>query len=206
MATRQKIDATDPRMGRMQITGTLEIDCLICHQSTGRFDHDARFTAVKGQDFQWAPTVAAGLGAFASFRSAGAIADQWHPGGTVPSKLPVIRYDRARFDTDNNVLFQVARRAPANNCYYCHTGETELGDARWHSDTDVHLRAGMLCVDCHRNGLDHMITRGYEGESKDRSVSDAMVDLRARMLRRAQPLPPPTMTPTNSRVSSFNPN
>jgi nitrate/TMAO reductase-like tetraheme cytochrome c subunit len=179
-----KIDATDPRMGRMQITGPLEIDCLICHQSTGRYDYDARFTAVKGQDFQWAPSIAAGLGAFASFRSAGAMADQWHPGGTVPSRLPVIRYDRARFDTDNNVLFQVTRRAPANNCYYCHTSETELGDARWHSDTDVHLRAGMLCVDCHRNGIDHMITRGYEGESKDRSVSDAMVDLRARMIRR----------------------
>jgi hypothetical protein len=179
-----KIDATDPKAGRMQITGPLEIDCLICHQSTGRYDHDARFTAVKGQDFRWAPSIAAGLGTFASFRSAGSIADQWHPGGTVPSTLPAIRYNRSRFDADNNVLFQVARRVPVNNCYYCHTSETALGDARWHSDTDVHLRAGLLCVDCHRNGLDHLVVRGYEGEAKDRSVSDAMVDLRARMLRR----------------------
>ncbi len=179
-----KIDATDPKMGRMQITGTLEIDCLICHQSTGRYDHDARFTAVKGQDFRWAPSIAAGLGTFASFRSAGSMADLWHPGRNVPSTLPAIKYDRSKFDADNNVLFQVARRAPANNCYYCHTSETELGDARWHSDTDVHLRAGLLCVDCHRNGLDHMIVRGYEGEAKDRSVPVAMVDLRARMLRR----------------------
>jgi hypothetical protein len=179
-----KIDAADPRMGRMQITGTLEIDCLICHQSTGRYDHDARFTAVKGQDFRWAPSIAEGLGTFASFRSAGAMADQWHPGGNVPSTLPAIRYNRSRFDADNNVLFQVTRRAPANNCYYCHTSETELGDARWHSDTDVHLRAGMLCVDCHRNGIDHAIVRGYEGEAADRSVSGAMVDLRATILRR----------------------
>jgi hypothetical protein len=26
------------------------------------------------------------------------------------------------------------------------------------------MRAGLLCVDCHRNGLDHMIVRGYAGE------------------------------------------
>jgi hypothetical protein len=179
-----KIDAADPRMGRMQITGALEIDCLLCHQSTGRYDIDSRFTAVKGQDFRWAPSVGAGLGTFASFRSAGAMADQWKPGRTVTTNLPAIRYNRARFDADNNVTFQVARRAPANNCYYCHTTETSLGDARWHSDTDVHLRAGMLCVDCHRNGLDHMVVRGYDGESKDRSVTDPMVDLRVKMLRR----------------------
>ncbi len=184
VADPDKIDATDPKMGRMQITGALEIDCLICHQSAGHYDHEARFTAIKGQNFRWAPSIAAGLGTFASFRNAGSIADQWHPGRPAPSTLPAIKYDRSRFDADNNVLFQVARRAPANNCYYCHTSESELGDARWHADTDVHLRAGLTCVDCHRNGLDHMIVRGYEGEARDRTVSEAAVDLRARMLRR----------------------
>jgi hypothetical protein len=179
-----KIDVADPKMGRMQITGTLEIDCLICHQSTGRYDQDARFTAVKNQNFRWAASIAAGLGTFSGFRNAGSIADQWHPGRSVPSTLPAIKYDRSKFDADNNVVFQVTRRAPANNCYYCHSSETALGDARWHSDTDVHLRAGLVCVDCHRNGLDHLIVRGYEGEAKDRSVTEAMVDLRARMLRR----------------------
>lgn len=179
-----KIDTADPEMGRMQITGALEIDCLICHLSTGRYDHEDRFTAIKGEDFRWAPSVAAGLGTFASFRSAGSIADQWHPGRPVPSTLPAIKYDRARFDPDNNVVFQVTRRPPANNCYYCHTSETALDDSRWHSDQDVHLRAGMICVDCHRNGLDHMIVRGYEGEAKDRTVNDAMVALRTRMIRR----------------------
>jgi hypothetical protein len=184
MGEPEKIDATDPKMGRMQITGTLEIDCLICHQSTSRYDHEGRSTAIKGQDFRWAPSVAAGLGTFASFRSAASIADQWHPGRPAPTTLPAIKYDRSKFDADNNVLFQVARRAPAANCYYCHTSETDLGDARWHGDTDIHLRAGLTCVDCHRNGLDHMIVRGYEGEAQDRSLSDAAVDLRARMLRR----------------------
>jgi hypothetical protein len=179
-----KVDPADLKMGRMQITGALEIDCLICHESDGRYDHEARATALKGQDFRWAPTIASGLGTFASFRSAGSIADQWHPGRPAPTTLPAIKYDRSRFDADNNVLFQVANRATVNNCYYCHTSETDLGDARWHGDEDVHLRAGLLCVDCHRNGLDHMIVRGYEGEAQDRSVSDSAVELRARMLRR----------------------
>ena len=179
-----KIDATDPKMGRMQITGALEIDCLICHQSTGGYDHEGRATALKGQDFRWAPTIAAGLGTFASFRSAGSIADQWHPGRPAPTTLPSIKYDRSKFDADNNVVFQVANRVPNGDCYYCHTSETALGDDRWHGDLDVHLRAGLLCVDCHRNGLDHMMVRGYEGEVRDRTVTDTAIDLRVRMLRR----------------------
>jgi cytochrome c553 len=178
------IDAKDPKMGRMQITGKLEIDCLICHQSTGNFNHEARYTALKGEDFAWAPSISAGLGTYGSFRSAAQIAKSWHPGKTITSTPPPIKYDRSRFDADNNVTFQVTRRSPVGNCYYCHSTQTRLEDARWHSDGDVHIRAGMLCVDCHRNGLDHMTVRGYEGESKDRAVSDADVEIRAKLLQR----------------------
>jgi nitrate/TMAO reductase-like tetraheme cytochrome c subunit len=179
-----KIKPTDPQMGRMNITGKLEIDCLICHQNTGRYDHEARFNALRAQNFRWAPTIAAGLGVFASFKSAGSIADSWHPGRPVAATLPAIKYDRARFDTENNVLFQVSRRASVNNCYYCHTSETALGDARWHGDLDVHIKAGLLCVDCHRNGIDHAIVRGYEGEVRDRVISDSMIKLRVAFIQR----------------------
>ena len=84
------------RIGRHghSVTGALEIDCLICHLSNGRYDHEDRSTAIKGQDFRWAPTIAAGLGTFASFRSAGSIAGQWHPGRPVPTTLPAIKYDQ----------------------------------------------------------------------------------------------------------------
>jgi hypothetical protein len=180
----EKIDANDPTAGRMQITGKMEIDCLICHQSAGAYNHEARYTALKGEDFRWAPTVASDLGAFGSFRSAGAMADRWKPGKPITATPPSIKYNRQRFDVDNNVMFQVARRAPSENCYYCHTTLTTLEDNRWHSDMDVHLRAGMRCADCHRNGLDHMIVRGYEGESKDRAVTDASIDQRARLIER----------------------
>jgi hypothetical protein len=179
-----KIDPSDAKMGRLQITGTLEIDCLLCHQSTGAYDHEARFTALRRENLRWAPTIGAGLGSFASFRSAGSIADQWHPGKPVPSAIPAIKYDRAKFGPDNNVLLQLTRKPASAACFYCHTSESSLGDSRWHSDPDVHLRAGLNCADCHRNGIDHMIVRGYEGESKDRSVTQAMIDTRAELLER----------------------
>jgi len=35
---------------------------------------------------------------------------------------------------------------------------------KWSSDEDIHLKAGLTCVDCHRNGIDHNIVRGYVGE------------------------------------------
>lgn len=184
MGEPDSIDTKDPRQGRMQITGKMEVDCLICHQSSGAYNHEARYTALKGEDFAWAPSVAAGLGSYGSFRSAGQMANSWHPGKSIPSTLPSIKYNRARFDTENNVLFQVTRRAPVGNCYYCHTSQTKMEDARWHSDQDVHIKAGLLCVDCHRNGLDHMIVRGYEGEGKDRTISDDDVDIRAKLLQR----------------------
>ena len=34
-------------------------------------------------------------------------------------------------------------------------------------EEDVHISAGLSCVDCHRNELDHMTTRGYECESSN---------------------------------------
>jgi hypothetical protein len=179
-----KIDSADPKMGRMQITGTLEIDCLICHQSTGNYNVEGRWTALKGENFRWAPTIAAGLGTYGSFRNAGSMADQWHPGKSLPATLPAIKYNRSKFDADDNVLFQVARRAPSGNCYYCHTSQHALEDARWHSDIDIHIRAGMICVDCHRNGLDHMIVRGYEGEAKDRILTEETIGLRAKLIQR----------------------
>ncbi len=179
-----QIDPKDPKTGRLLITGKMEIDCLLCHDSTGHYNHETRSKAMNVQNIKWAPTIGAGLGTFGAARNAKALADSWRPGRPVPTNLPAIKYDRTKFDADNNVLFQVARRASVNACYYCHTSDGQLGDARWHSDQDFHIRAGMSCVDCHRNGVDHMIVRGYEGELKDRSVTADMIELRVKLLRR----------------------
>jgi len=182
-----KINVDDPKAGRMQITGTMQIDCLICHQSEGRYNHEAQAVALKGQDFKWAPSIGAGLGVFGSFRTAAALADSWKPGRPVTTNLPPIKYERSRFDVENNVFFEVARQSPNEACYFCHTSETHAGDARYHSDQDIHIRAGMKCVDCHRNGIDHMTVRGYEGEIKDRAITADMIDLRAKLILRDNP-------------------
>jgi len=36
----------------------------------------------------------------------------------------------------------------------------------------------MSCVDCHRNGIDHEVVRGYEGEINVRPVSQESLALR----------------------------
>ncbi|MBI5396707.1 MAG: hypothetical protein HZA91_15545 [Verrucomicrobia bacterium] len=179
-----KIDAKDARMRRLLVTGTMEIDCLICHEMSGHYDHVARFRAMNVENIRWAPSVGAGLGTLGAGRTAKSIADFWKPAGPPPANLPMLKYDRTKLDAENHVTFDVTRKPSANNCYYCHTSDSQIGDARWHSDRDVHIRGGMSCVECHRNGVDHMVVRGYEGETKDRQVSAAMVELRAKLILR----------------------
>jgi hypothetical protein len=42
------------------------------------------------------------------------------------------------------------------------------------TDEDVHVGAGMKCVACHRNDLEHRISRNYEGEVLDRGPRDPL--------------------------------
>ena len=35
-------------------------------------------------------------------------------------------------------------------------------------ESDVHLKAGLNCIDCHRNGLEHDMVRGYENDMSDK--------------------------------------
>jgi hypothetical protein len=67
------------------------------------------------------------------------------------------------------MFFDVNRNAPNNRCFYCHSSVPKNVETEkvWAWDGDVHLLAGLICTDCHRNGLDHVISRGYEGQSKD---------------------------------------
>ena len=68
---------------------------------------------------------------------------------------------------NGRVFLDIIRTPPAERCYYCHTTR-EVGPEgalpAWQHDGDIHLRAGMKCTECHRNGIDHQILRGYEDE------------------------------------------
>lgn len=94
--------------------------------------------------------------------------------------LPKTTYRTLRWTADKKVFFDVVRKPLNSACYYCHT--TRIADAdgarEWTHDEDVHLRAGMSCVDCHRNGLDHQTVRGFDGESGPSGANVATLSCR----------------------------
>ncbi len=154
---------------RWQVAGNLEINCLGCHDAEAGQDQAEFATQIGRQNFRWATTASSG---FASVRgTAKEMPDQYdvylnsaldYIGNIAP---PTVSYDASRFNEKGEVLFDIRRRMPNAKCYYCHSNRNTEHE-RFTSDEDVHMSAGMLCVDCHRNGLNHMMTRGYEGEAQ----------------------------------------
>ncbi|KAA1261071.1 hypothetical protein LF1_36150 [Rubripirellula obstinata] len=162
---------------RWQLSGSLEVDCLACHAVSGAYDMNERRSQIEKQNFAWAPTAALRLGEIKGdvSRIRGKIdpADE-----SVQKKMPTVTYDARKFALDGSVFVDLVRQPLSNACYQCHSQRTvdEQGvQQRWIHDEDVHLRAGMDCVDCHRNGLDHDMVRGFEGQQH--SNPDAMVTL-----------------------------
>jgi len=163
---------------RFGVTGVLQNDCLICHIVDNNYDGNARYEQIyKKQNFKYATLVAAGVGLAEKGREK--MKDTWTPPDPKDPnadgpKEPPFEYDLSRFNNAGQILFNVSRRVPNERCYFCHTsldnGRNETGglSQRWRHDRDIHLVKGMLCVDCHKHGLDHMVTRGYEKESDDR--------------------------------------
>jgi hypothetical protein len=98
---------------------------------------------------------------------------------TGPS-LPKTRYHALPMTADKKVFFDVVRKPGNSACYYCHTARVAgKGESpEWTHDEDVHLRAGMLCSDCHRNGIDHDTVRGFEGEKDAANMNVATLSCR----------------------------
>ncbi|HIA27825.1 MAG TPA: hypothetical protein EYN79_06865 [Planctomycetes bacterium] len=93
----------------------------------------------------------------------------WAPSiasGIAEKEAGEFHYDASRFDSEDRIFLDLTRKPADGSCLACHTTR-EVGPAaepRWLHDRDVHLLAGMSCVDCHRNGIGHHTVRGYEGE------------------------------------------
>ncbi len=144
---------------RSAITGELPIDCMLCHRSGGSYSAEVWTKQIELENFAFAPTVAAGLatieGSLSRVRESIEIAS--------PESIPSLTYDVHQFRPDGKVFFNIARMPENRSCLHCHTNlpSGDLATQRWSHDMDVHLRAGMNCVDCHRHGLDHEIVRGY---------------------------------------------
>jgi len=167
-----EVKATGSDVGDQMASGMLEINCFACHndhygQDMGGENGWAMQVAKK--NFRWAAT---GSTEFANVSGAinlmTAIYDPLFP--SMDENEPKVSYRESFFNKDNNVLLNIVREAPEVRCYFCHSElyqKTNVEDEdpdKWTQDVDIHLTAGLTCVDCHRNGGDHNITRGYEGE------------------------------------------
>lgn len=170
----------DSEPTRWPITGTLEIDCMACHAKSGVYDFERRREIIEDQNFAWAPTAALRLGevsgSVSRLKTGTDLSDE-----KVQARLPKVEYDSRRFSLDGTVFFDLVRKPENGACYQCHSQRTvsDSGiDERWNHDQDVHLRAGMACVDCHRNGIDHQTVRGFEGEKHPAGAAVATLSCR----------------------------
>ena len=116
-------------------------DCLVCHLAEG-YSFSKRIEKIDSGDVTLAPFYAAGI---------------LDPAGN---------FDPRKFDSNGQVEWQLLSDAGNEACFRCHTVRDldSDGGRGWLHEQDVHLAAGLTCVDCHRSGIDHNMVRGFEDE------------------------------------------
>jgi hypothetical protein len=166
----EKTEVQDPQ-ARWFLSGPLEVNCFTCHSGEQSYDHIQYFLQIAAQNYSWAP--AGALTELATIQGQIAkMSDDYDPSMGPANEeqaknAPKAVYNLARFNKNKEAFFDIPRRPQNQRCYFCHSMR-EVGPGRpemWKNDEDVHIRAGMLCVDCHRNDEGHLIRRGYEGEA-----------------------------------------
>jgi len=166
-----EIDSNNPdELVRGFVSGKLEINCMACHDADHAHNQAEYADQIARQNLRWAAAATCGFASVTG--SAKSMPGNYDP--LMPQPLddpslipPAVTYHKEAFGHKNQVFFDIVRKIPAERCYFCHSNHDAGKDAleKWATDEDVHLAAGLTCVDCHRNGLEHNIIRGYEGES-----------------------------------------
>lgn len=163
-----QMDAEDPDESiRQDISGKYEANCLACHHGGFREDQSAASLQAARQNYRWIPTASSGKALVKGV--ALSLDDFFDP--EFDDGIEVT-YNKSIFDAEDKVFFDITM--PSNDrCYFCHSNEdldvTE--DQQWSVDEDVHMHSGMNCIDCHRNGDGHMITRGIETDGPGKSLT-----------------------------------
>jgi len=165
-------DAADSAQDRARwsVSGKLEANCLACHDRSPIYDRAEYARQLGLENFRYAATAASGMAIVTGSSSKMPnIFDYLLPGSVEDSlqpSIPQVHYAEERFLAGQKAPFDIARQADSNRCYSCHT-EVDValpGKESWKAGEDVHMARGMACVQCHSNGLDHAITRNYEGD------------------------------------------
>lgn len=122
---------------RWDETGVIEADCMLCHLP--EYDYKHRNAMLDSLNFKWAATEGSGLGKIE---------------GSIKSNRQVkVTYDLSKFDKEGKVSMHLVREPRNETCLNCHSKPnwkkrgTDFSPRR-----DVHLAAGMKCVDCHGAG------------------------------------------------------
>jgi hypothetical protein len=155
-----QMPSTDPvEATRKQISGDYEINCLACHNADPQEDQSLAALQAARQNYRWIPAASSGMAVINGVASS--LDDFFDPEF---DKGIEITWRPGLFDKDDLVFFDVSNKPISQRCYFCHSNkDLSLGDDnQWMTDEDVHLLSGLNCVDCHRNGDDHHITRGIE--------------------------------------------
>jgi len=118
-------------------TGVIEADCLLCHQP--EYSFKKRNDEIAKLNFKWAATVSAG---FAEIK------------GSIKDGTPIeLNYNKAIFDEEGNVNIHIVPEPRTKTCLNCHSKpDWKKKGADYSSRTDVHIKAGLKCVDCHSAG------------------------------------------------------
>lgn len=118
-------------------TGVIEADCLLCHQPGYGFAK--RNSQLARLNFRWAATEGSGFGTVTGEVKAG--------------QVPSVHYDAARFNPDGTVIVHIAPEPRNETCLNCHgKPDWKKRGASFSARTDVHMKAGLRCVDCHAAG------------------------------------------------------
>lgn len=158
-------DSTDLLFRRM-VSGKLEINCLSCHSKNPAQDQAEYAMQITRENFRWAITGASGFASvYGAARDMPDNFDIYY--GVDPDNPrnipPNVEYDKSKFNSKGKVFFDLVRKIPNERCYFCHSTTIPAKESL-EADEDVHITAGMSCVDCHRNDINHSMNRGYEGE------------------------------------------
>ena len=155
---------------RWNVSGKAEVNCLACHNRSGRQDHSEWAKQVLRENLRWAASAAGGVGEVGGMASR--LKETWdvYDGPNLDDHewavVPFVKYRTVDFDSKHRYFFDLNYKPADDRCLDCHSVSPK-DEAQWSADGDVHAAAGLKCADCHRNDLGHAMVRGYEGEAAE---------------------------------------
>lgn len=155
-------------MIRKEISGSYEINCLACHNADPHQDQSEAAMQSARQNYRWIPAASSGLAEVKGIASS--LDDFFDP--EFDEGIQTI-YKENLFNSEDKVFFDITNKPANERCYFCHSNhDLSISEKlHWTEDEDVHLKSGLNCVDCHRHGDDHMITRGIETEGPGKTLT-----------------------------------